>query len=61
MAPSDCVLEEDADCENSDFCVTKVVWQRIKDSVDSVIDSVTLKDMVLDHKLKSSKNNFKEM
>ena len=61
MAPSDCVLEEDADCENSDFCVTKVVWQRIKDSVDSVIDSVTLKDMVLDYKLKSSKNNFKEM
>ena len=61
MAPADCVLEEDADCENSDFCVTKVVWQRIKDSVDGVIDSVTLKDMVLDHKMKSSKNNFKEM
>ena len=61
MAPSDCVLEEEADCENSDFCVTKVIWQRIKDSIDSVIDSVTLKDMVLDHKLKSSKNNFKEM
>ena len=61
MAPSDCVIEDDADCENSDFCVTKVIWQRIKDSIDSVIDSVTLNDMVMDYKIKSSNNNFKEM
>ncbi len=61
MAPSECVLGDAADCENSDFCVTKEVWQKIKDSVDSVIDSVTLEDMVLDHKLKISQNNFKEM
>ncbi|OPJ57293.1 RrF2 family transcriptional regulator [Alkalithermobacter paradoxus] len=49
IAPSECVLEGESDCEKSDYCVTKVIWEKIKESIDSVIDSVTLKDMIEDH------------
>lgn len=52
IAPSDCVLESDTECEKSDMCVTKVIWERIKVSIDDVIDSITLKDMVMDYRQK---------
>lgn len=46
MAPSDCVIDgEDIDCEREEICVTKLVWIKIKDSIDEVIDSITLQDM----------------
>lgn len=49
MAPSDCVMETDGfQCSREDQCVTKLVWIKIKDSVDEVIDSITLQDMVDD-------------
>lgn len=46
MAPADCVIDEDYGCENEENCVTKLVWVRIRDSIDEVIDSITLKDML---------------
>lgn len=61
MAPADCVIESDSDCENSEFCVTQVVWRKIKYSIDSVIDSVTLEDMVNDHNLKGGQIDIEEM
>ena len=49
MAPSDCVMEVDGvQCSRGDECVTKLVWLKIKDSVDDVIDSITLQDMLND-------------
>lgn len=49
MAPSDCVMETDGfQCSREDQCVTKLVWVKIKDSVDEVIDSITLQDMIDD-------------
>lgn len=46
MAPSDCVIDgEEIECEREEICVTKLVWIKIKDSIDEVIDSITLQDM----------------
>ncbi len=45
LAPSDCVMD-DYKCENGEDCVTKVVWSRIKNSIDEVVDSITLQDMI---------------
>lgn len=52
VAPSDCVLDEESDCKNSGHCVTQVVWEKIKESVESVIDSITLQNMIDDYKNK---------
>lgn len=61
MAPAECVTGDDADCDKSDFCVTKTVWQKIKNSIDDVIDNVTLHDMVKDHNTHDNKIEIKEI
>lgn len=46
LSPSDCVAGDE--CERELTCVTKTVWVRIKDSIDEVVDSINLQDMVDD-------------
>jgi Rrf2 family protein len=41
-------LEDDA-CNNIDCCATRLLWKKIKDSIDSVTSSITLKDIVDDY------------
>lgn len=48
LSPSDCILNGNADCERETICVTKNVWKKIKDSIDEVVDSITLQDMMDD-------------
>lgn len=45
LGPADCLME-DSECSKEFGCATKVVMSKIKDSIDSVVDSITLKDMV---------------
>lgn len=50
IAPSDCVLDTDENnCTREEHCVTKTVWVKIRNSINDVIDSITLADMVEDH------------
>lgn len=59
IAPADCVAEgKNVDCEKADCCVTRRIWEKIRNSVDNVIDSITLQDMVDDYK---SQSNDKSM
>ena len=46
LAPADCVVDEEYECAKEEGCVTKFVWMEIRDSIDRVIDSITLKDML---------------
>lgn len=49
IAPVDCVAEEDPECcSKADFCVTRSVWEKVRDSIAGVLDSITLEDMVKD-------------
>lgn len=49
VAPSECVLDENTGkCLKEDYCVTKNVWIKIRNSINEVIDSITLQDMVDD-------------
>jgi len=49
LAPSDCVLDSEPECTRADYCVTRLIWEKIMDSINNVIDSITLKDMVNDY------------
>ena len=50
MAPVDCVIDgDDYNCEKAEYCVTKLVWEKIRDSIDNVVDSITLQDMIEEH------------
>jgi Rrf2 family cysteine metabolism transcriptional repressor len=49
LAPSDCVLDAEPECTKADYCVTRPIWEKIMESINSVIDSITLQDMVNDY------------
>lgn len=50
IAPSDCVIQdEDSECTKANCCITRTIWERIKFSIEEVIDSITLKNMVDDY------------
>lgn len=46
LNPTDCVSEEDPEnCIRSEFCVTKMLWERVRESIAGVLDGTTLEDM----------------
>jgi Rrf2 family protein len=50
IAPSDCVIDnDDSECIRAGYCITRTIWERIKISIDNVVDSITLRDMVDDY------------
>ena len=60
LAPSECVLDDEPECSNADYCVTRLIWEKIMDSINNVIDSITLNDMINDYyKLKQKKEGEK--
>jgi len=47
---SDCIDgEKENSCSNIECCATRILWSRIKESIDSVMNSTTLQDMVDDY------------
>ena len=43
-------LKPEGGCESSDFCVTKLVWQRINDSIAKAVDEITLEELMAEAK-----------
>lgn len=48
LAPADCAADETIECIKEENCATKLVLIKIKDSIDEVVDSITLEDMIKD-------------
>ena len=47
IAPVDCTNESDGDCcEKTNFCVTREVWVKVRDSINDVVDSISLADLL---------------
>lgn len=36
-------------CDNIDCCATRALWKKIKDSIDEVMESITLQDIIDDY------------
>ncbi len=51
LAPTDCVVEDDDSeaCDHSTYCVTKVIYEKIYESITSVVNSITLQHMLEDY------------
>jgi Rrf2 family cysteine metabolism transcriptional repressor len=51
IAPVDCLSDADTDlCYRAESCIARSVWKKVKDSINDVIDSITLEDMVQESK-----------
>ncbi|MBQ8190015.1 MAG: RrF2 family transcriptional regulator [Lachnospiraceae bacterium] len=46
LAPVACVEEDETDCERQGDCVTYLLWRKINDAINGVVDTITLKDLV---------------
>ncbi len=47
IAPVDCLKNHDDECcDKQHHCATKMVWERLQDSMINVLDDMTLEDIV---------------
>lgn len=45
MAPVECV-DDPHICQRAQLCVTRDIWTKIKEAIDDILESITLRDMV---------------
>ena len=54
LEPVECAaLEPDGECQASDICVTKYVWQRINESISQTVDEIMLDQLVEESRKKN--------
>ncbi|MGI6114328.1 MAG: RrF2 family transcriptional regulator [Mahellales bacterium] len=59
LAPTECVIEDETtECSRAEYCVTRLIWEKIRDSINDVIDTITLQDMVNDYNKINKKNGY---
>jgi Rrf2 family protein len=46
LAPVSCVEEDGIECSRENGCVTLIVWQKLNDAINGVVDHITLADLV---------------
>jgi Rrf2 family protein len=47
IAPMDCVSEgSQVDCGRAGCCASRIIWEKVRDSISEVLDGFTLADMV---------------
>lgn len=46
LAPVSCLEDEEIECERLEDCVTVIVYKRLNDAINEVVDSITLADLV---------------
>ncbi|MDD6216800.1 MAG: Rrf2 family transcriptional regulator [Roseburia sp.] len=46
LAPVACVEDEENTCDRVHDCATIMVWQKMNDAINEVVDSITLADLV---------------
>lgn len=56
---SECIDDTDGNsCNNIECCATRLLWSKIKDSIDKVMESTTLQDIVDDYNSMNKKNKI---
>ncbi|MDO4274179.1 MAG: Rrf2 family transcriptional regulator [Eubacteriales bacterium] len=46
LAPVECVEDDAPACSRENECVTRILWKKLNDAVNDVVDNVTLEDLV---------------
>lgn len=59
LAPVECVSEDSTNrCDRENACVTRLVWAKIRDRVNEVVDSITLQDLVNEYNKMNNGNDY---
>ena len=46
LCPVDCAAEENGSCDREDTCVTRMLWKKLDDAISSVVDHVSLEELL---------------
>lgn len=46
LAPVSCIEDGENGCQRSNSCATIMIWKKINDAVNGVVDGITLQDLV---------------
>lgn len=46
LAPVECVDDTNACCAREDNCATRILWKKLDDAINDVVDHVTLEDLM---------------
>lgn len=46
LAPVSCVEGDEVQCQRGSACTTVMIWKKINDAVNEVVDGITLQDLV---------------
>jgi len=46
---SECIGDDEINCSRAGYCATRLLWIKISDSVNQVVNSITLQDMLGDY------------
>lgn len=46
LAPVECVEDTLPDCNRSESCVTRILWKKLNDAINDVVDHITLEDLL---------------
>jgi Rrf2 family protein len=61
IAPVECTNQSGDDCcEKTHYCVTREVWVKVRDSINDVVDSISLSDLLKDADAEGEKINLFE-
>ncbi len=55
MAPVECVDDPEV-CHRAGLCVTRDIWEKMKEAIDNILESTTLEDLAERYKDKESSN-----
>ena len=59
IAPVECVNDEDPEqCMKAEFCITRNVWEKVRKSIEEVIDTISLADMCKEAERAKMNKNF---
>ena len=53
----DC-LEADAACDKACDCASRIVWQKLRDGLNRIVDGITLRDMIEDYRCQQAQEDM---
>ena len=58
LSPVSCLDNDPVQCERYSICETVMIWQRLRDAINSVIDNVTIQDLVDKHNESNASDDY---
>ncbi len=46
LSPVECAASDSVICDREENCVTRILWQKLSDAINDVVDGITLEDLL---------------